>query len=79
MGNVSEDILRMIGANRSWMKNYGVLTGLARNPKTPLSLSLNLLSRLNDRDAQLIAIDRNVRGPCGIAARKRMLDSVSKR
>ena len=35
MANVSEDVLRIIGANRTWMKNYGIAHGLVRNPKTP--------------------------------------------
>ena len=50
MANVSEDVLRVIGSNRAWLKNYGVVLGLTKNPKTPLGLSLNLMSRLNDRD-----------------------------
>jgi hypothetical protein len=41
MANVSEDILRIIASNRRWMKNYGVVVGLCRNPKTPLAMSLN--------------------------------------
>jgi len=28
MANVSEDVLRIIGSNRAWMKNYGVVVGL---------------------------------------------------
>jgi hypothetical protein len=79
MANVTEDILRIIGANRAWMKNYGVVSGLTRNPKTPISLSMNLLSRLNDRDAQMLAMDRNVPGALRIAARKRIVDSVSRK
>src|SRR5262249_23657446 len=31
MTNVSEDVLRTIGANRSWVKNYSVVVGLAKN------------------------------------------------
>ena len=33
MANVSEDVLRIIGANRSWMKNYGVALALIKNPE----------------------------------------------
>jgi hypothetical protein len=73
MANVSEEILRIIGNNRSWMKNYSVVVGLSRNPKTPLALSLRLLPRLNDRDAQMLSIDRNVPGTLRVAARKRLL------
>src|SRR6187401_1281341 len=35
MGNVSEDVLRIIGQNRAWTKNYGIILGLCRHPKTP--------------------------------------------
>ena len=42
MANVSEDVLRIIGSNRAWTKNYGVAVGLTKNPKTPvLTLSLH--------------------------------------
>jgi hypothetical protein len=79
MANVSEDVLRIIGANRSWMKNYGVVVGLCKNPKTPLALSLNNMNRLNDRDLQMLSIDRNVPEPLRIAARKKIVDAVSRR
>ena len=35
MGNVSEDVLRIIGTNRTWLKNYGIVHAVTRNPKTP--------------------------------------------
>jgi RNase P/RNase MRP subunit POP5 len=79
MANVTEDVLRIIGANRSWMKNYGVVVGLARNPKTPVSIAMNLLSRLNDRDVQMVSMDRNVSGTLRIAARKKVADATSKK
>ena len=71
MANVSEDVLRIIGSNRAWLKNYSIVAGLTRNPKTPLGLSLNLMSRLNDRDVMMLSVDRNVPEPLRIAARKR--------
>ena len=71
MANVSEDVLRIIGSNRAWLKNYGIVAGLTKNPKTPLGLSLNLMSRLNDRDVTLLSLDRNVPEPLRIAARKK--------
>jgi len=46
MRNVSEDVLRIIGGNRAWMKSYQVVVGLTKNPKTPLAMSLNLLNQL---------------------------------
>jgi hypothetical protein len=72
MANVSEDVLRIIGTNRSWTKNYGVVLGLTKNPKTPVGMSLNFLARLNDSDVKMLAVDRNVPEPLRIAARKRL-------
>jgi hypothetical protein len=79
MANVPEDVLRIIGSNRAWTKHYGVIVGLTRNPKTPLALSLNLLSRLHDRDVSMLSLDRNVPEPLRIAARKKVVDSTSNR
>ena len=79
MSNVSEDVLRTIGANRGWMKNYGVVVGLTRNPKTPVGTSLNLLSRLNDRDVVMLSVDRNVPQPLRSAARQRVVATASGR
>ena len=72
MASVSEDVLRIIGANRAWMKNYKVAAGLTRNPKTPLAVSLNLLHRMNDRDLATLAVDRNVPEQLRIAAKKKI-------
>jgi hypothetical protein len=79
MASVSEDVLRAIGSNRAWMKNYAVVLGLTRNPKTPLAMSLNLLARLQDRDVAAVSVDRNVPEPLRVAARKKVLASSGSR
>lgn len=78
MANVSEEILRIIAGNRAWTKNYGVLVGLARNPKTPIGTSLNLLSRLNDRDVAAVSVDRNVPETLRQAARRKVVSGGSR-
>ncbi|HEX5473294.1 MAG TPA: hypothetical protein VFX12_01430 [Vicinamibacterales bacterium] len=70
MGNVSEEVLRVIGMNRSWVKNYGVALGLCRNPKTPPGMSMSLIHRINERDVKMIATDRNVPEALRLLARK---------
>jgi hypothetical protein len=79
MANVSEEVLRLIGSNRAWIKNYGIVVGLTRNPKTPIALSLNLMNRLNDRDMNLLSMDRNVPEPLRVAARRKVVDAASKK
>jgi hypothetical protein len=71
MANVSDDVLRIIGKNRAWTKNYSVIVGLTKNPKTPVAMSMNFLARLSARDLGLLAVDRNVAEPLRIAAKKR--------
>ncbi len=73
MASISEEILRVIGGNRAWLKNYGIVVALTRNPKSPLGLSLNLLNRLNDRDAAALSMDRNVPEPLRQAARRKVV------
>jgi hypothetical protein len=70
MGNVSEDVLRIIGTNRAWLKNYGVILGLTRNPKTPLGLSMQMMHRLTEKDVKMLTVDRNVPEALRLAARR---------
>src|SRR5262249_10966556 len=50
MKNVSDQVLREIGRNKEWVKRYSVLSNLVRNPRTPIAISMTLVSRLNPRD-----------------------------
>lgn len=70
MANVAEEVLRAISMNRSWMKNYGVIAGLTRNPKTPPGISMQLVQRLNEKDLKMLTTDRNVPEAVRLAARK---------
>jgi hypothetical protein len=70
MGNISEEVLRVIGMNRGWLKSYGVVLGLVKNPKTPAAMSMQLLQRVNERDMKMLAVDRNVPESLRLAARK---------
>ncbi len=58
--SLSDDILRMIGTNREWMKSYSILHQLVRNPKTPSGLAMNYIGRLTLRDLQNMSRDRNI-------------------
>jgi hypothetical protein len=73
MASISEEILRIIANTRAWMKRYGIVVALARNPKTPVAISMNLLSRLNDKDLRAISTDRNVPEVLRITARQKIV------
>lgn len=70
MANVSEDVLRIIGTNRTWLKSYAVALALTRNPKSPPGLSMQLLHRLSEKDMKKISTDRNVPEVLRLAARR---------
>jgi hypothetical protein len=72
MANVSEEVLRIIGMNRAWIKNYGVIAALTRNPKTPLAVSMRFVQRLTERDLKLAALDRNLQEPLKQIVKKRL-------
>ena len=46
---------------------------LVKNPKTPVALSMNLLSRLNDKDLRTMSTDRNVPDALRVSARKKVV------
>ena len=72
MTNVSEDILRVIGLTRGWVKNYSIVSALTKNAKTPIGISLNLLPRLMEKDVKALTSDRNIPDVVRLAARKRL-------
>jgi hypothetical protein len=72
MANVSDEILRIIGKTRAWVKSYRVVSALTRNPKTPQALAMNLLSRLQEKDVKLLVSDRNVPDALRMAARRKL-------
>lgn len=79
MSDISEEVLRIIGNNRAWLRSYAVLSGLVRNPRTPISVSLRLIPHLKNREVKMLAIDRNVPDPVRAAARRRTLVDEGRR
>ena len=60
MRNVSEEILRYIGAKRDWTKNYQVVLGLVANPRAPQSTVMNFVARLTTRDLRNLTSSREI-------------------
>jgi hypothetical protein len=73
MTSVSDEILRIISMTRGWMKNYPVVVALAKNPKTPVGIAMNLLPRLNDKDLRMLSTDRNVAEILRTTARQKLV------
>jgi hypothetical protein len=76
MGNVSEHVLRIIGTNRAWLKNYSIIHAVTRNPKTPPAISMQLMHRLSEKDIKMLSTDRNVPEALRLAARRVLTKAV---
>ena len=79
MANVSEDVLRVIGTTRAWTKSYSIVRSLAFNPKSPIAVSMTLVSRLVEKDVRMLSTDRNIAEPVRILARKAAQAGQSRR
>ncbi len=73
--SVSEDIVRIIAANREWQKNYRVRQALAGNPKTPVPIALKLLETISKQDLKSLSNSKNISSVIATTA-KRMIGDV---
>jgi hypothetical protein len=60
MRTVSDEVLRLIAANRGWARQYPIIHNLARNPRTPLASAMGILQRLHSKDLKALSLNRNV-------------------
>jgi hypothetical protein len=60
MKNVSEEVLRLIGAKREFVKNYTVIHNLVKNSRTPIGTSLTLLNRILTTDLKALSRNKNI-------------------
>jgi hypothetical protein len=70
MKDVCEEALRLIAANRKFMKMYVVVRALVNNPRTPIDVGLPLLKRINDQDLKWLVFNRDVSDVIRRAARR---------
>ena len=69
--NVSDDVLRIIAANRDWTKSYHVKIALATNPKCPMPTAMKFINFLVEKDLRNIMKSKDV--PSQIATQARRL------
>lgn len=75
MRTVPDDVLRQIGSNRNWARNYSIMHKLAQNPRTPISSVMTILTRMQLRDLKALNKNRNVSD----AVRRQALRLISAR
>ena len=60
MRTVADEVLRLIGLNRTWARSYPVIHNLVRNPRTPVPTVLSTLPRIRTKDLKNLTQNRNV-------------------
>jgi hypothetical protein len=70
MKSVSEDILRVIGNRREWVKKYSIVLALAKNPRAPVATTIALVQRLTAKDQKTLSTDRNIPEVVRVTARR---------
>jgi hypothetical protein len=58
--NLSQEIILGIAKDQKWRKSYPVRFALASNPKTPVSISLNFLPHLLEKDLKVLSRGKDV-------------------
>ena len=56
-----------------------MVRSLAFNPKSPIAVSMTLVSRLVEKDVRMLSLDRNIAEPVKILARKALQAGQSRR
>jgi hypothetical protein len=69
--NLDENVIRYIASRRDWTKLYGIRYSLCRNPKTPLTESMRLVTTLRDKDLMTLSKSKGV--PSAVVAQARKL------
>ena len=73
-GIQNDEIMRLICANKEWVKNYNIRKALVDNNRTPVQKALRYLATLNDRDIAGYAKSKNVSSVISTQARRIILN-----
>ncbi len=72
-----DDIIRIICANREWLKKYPIRKALVENHRTPLPVALKLLATLGEKDLASLGKSKNISSVIATQARKMALTKRS--
>ena len=69
----NDEIMRVICANKEWVKNPLIRKALAENSKTPLPAALRFVATLSQKDLSLMAKSKNISTVIASQARRILL------
>jgi hypothetical protein len=75
----NDEIMRVICANKEWVKNYQVRKALVENHKTPLPAALRFVATLSEKDLSALARSKNVSSVVASQARRILMSKSNGR
>lgn len=69
----NDEIIRIICANKEWVKNYQIRKALVENTKTPLAHALRFLGTMSEKDIAAYAKSRNISSVIATQARRMLV------
>ncbi|HEX9078617.1 MAG TPA: hypothetical protein VF795_03440 [Desulfuromonadaceae bacterium] len=73
-GVQNDEIMRLICANKEWIKNIKIRKALVENPRTPVPNALRYLSTLSEKDIATYAKSKNISSVVSTQARRLLLN-----
>lgn len=73
VGVQNDEIIRLICANKEWVKNYMIRKALIDCPKTPLPNALRFLASMNEKDVASYAKSKNISSVISTQAKRMLL------
>lgn len=73
VGVQNDEIIRLICANKEWVKNYKIRKALVDSPKTPLPNALRYLASLSEKDIAGYAKSKNISSVISTQAKRMLL------
>lgn len=75
---VSDEVLRLISNNKSWMRSHELVVALVNNPRTPIAISMQLMLKLSDKELAELAKAKGIPGALASAAKRTVMAKVQK-
>jgi len=75
---VSDEVLRLISNNKSWMRSHEIVVALVNNPRTPIGISMKLMLSLNDKELVDLSKAKGIPGALASAAKRLVMAKIHK-
>ncbi|MEI6703679.1 MAG: hypothetical protein WCL71_09115, partial [Deltaproteobacteria bacterium] len=72
-GIQNDEIMRLICANREWVKNYNIRKALITNNRTPVQHAMKFLDTMGEKDLASLAKSKNISSVISTMAKRILL------